>query len=46
VTPPRDPQARVDKIDAEQVESELDDMQMLRELAGSPKPEGAPAKTL
>lgn len=39
-------QAAVEKIEAEQVERTLDDMQMLRELEMTPKQEGKTSKSL
>ena len=39
-------QAAVEKIEAEQVERTLDDMQMLRELEMTPKQEGKASKSL
>jgi hypothetical protein len=39
-------QAAVEKIEAEQVERTLDDMQMLRELEMTPKQEGKATKSL
>lgn len=39
-------QTAVEKIEAEQVERTLDDMQMLRELEMTPKPEGNTSKSL
>ncbi|MBZ5590943.1 MAG: zf-HC2 domain-containing protein [Acidobacteriia bacterium] len=43
---PQAPQVTVEKIEAEQVERTLDDMQMLRELALTPKPEGSTSKSM
>lgn len=43
---PADSHVRVEKIEAEQVERTLDDMQMLRELALTPEPEGSPSKSM
>jgi len=40
IAPADDSHARIDKIEPEQVETELDDMQMLRELTSAPT-EGA-----
>lgn len=43
---PGDTQVRAEKIEAEQVERTLDDMQMLRELAVTPKQQGDSSKSL
>jgi anti-sigma factor RsiW len=43
---PGDSPVRVEKIEAEQVERTLDDIQMLREMAVTPKQEGDSSKTL
>jgi hypothetical protein len=39
-------QARVESIEPEQVERTLDDIQMLRELEPTPRPEGNPPKSM
>ncbi len=44
--PPPESQVRTEKIEPEQVERTLDDMQMLRELGLALKPEAATPKTL
>jgi len=46
VIAPADGTARVEKIEPEQVERTLDDMQMLRELAGTPEQGGNPSKSM
>jgi anti-sigma factor RsiW len=46
VAPADDSHVRVEKIEPEQVERALDDMQMLRELSSAPSPEGTSSKTL
>ena len=46
VVPADDSHARVEKIEPEQVERALDDMQMLRELSSAPSTEAASPKTL
>jgi anti-sigma factor RsiW len=46
IAPGDDSHARVEKIEPEQVEKALDDMQMLRELSSAPGPEAASPKTL
>jgi hypothetical protein len=43
---PADSQVRVERIEPEQVERTLDDMQMLRELVGTPNQEGRPSKSM
>ena len=43
---PADSEARVEKIEPEQVERTLDDMQMLRELAVKPNPESQRSKSM
>lgn len=46
VAPAGDAHVRVEKIEPEQVEKALDDMQMLRELSSAPGAEAASPKTL
>jgi hypothetical protein len=46
VIAPAEPTARMEKIEPEQVESTLDDMEMLRELEVAPDREGNPSKSL
>ena len=46
ILPADDSHARVEKIEPEQVEKALDDMQMLRELSSAPSTEAPPPKTL
>jgi hypothetical protein len=46
VAPAANSHSRVEKIEPEQVERALDDMQMLRELSSAPITEGASSKTL
>ena len=46
VAPADDSHARVEKIEPEQVEKALDDMQMLRELSSAPSTDAASPKTL
>ena len=46
VIAPADGTARMEKIEPEQVERTLDDMQMLRELAGTPEQGGNPSKSM
>ena len=46
VVPADDSHARVEKIEPEQVERALDDMQMLRELSSAPSTDAASPKTL
>ena len=43
---PADARVSVEKIEPEQVERNLDDMQMLRELVLTPKPEGSTSKSM
>jgi anti-sigma factor RsiW len=46
VAPAADSHSRMEKIEPEQVERALDDMQMLRELSSAPSQEGTSSKTL
>ena len=46
VISPADAAGRVEKIEPEQVERTLDDMQMLRELAVTPEPGENPSKSM